>query len=83
MIEPDDLILEWLDLPYTPGGGTHTIQYTPGVYIVLESRMGQWPKYVGWFCVSDTELDNNAYKFCCHKDGLYLYRAKCDDYPEI
>lgn len=82
-MKPDDLILEWLDMPYNAGGGFHTIQYGNNVYIVLETRMGCRPKYIGWFCVSETEIDNNQYKFCCHKEGLYLYRAKSDDLPEI
>jgi len=81
-MEPDDLIFEWLDLPYESGRGFHTIKYGPNAYIVLEVKMGYRPKYLGWFAISDSLVDNNQYEFCRQKEGMYLYRCKADSYPE-
>jgi hypothetical protein len=79
---PDDLILEWLDFPYTPNSGFDVIEYTENVYIVLRTKVGYRPKYIGWFCVLKYALECEQYDFCCQREGLYLYRLKRDSLPE-
>lgn len=76
-----DLILGWLsrvepfDLETLAG---HEVIPYGQVYVVLAKKKAGRPEYVGWFAVTDHELNNPQFDFCERQGGKWLYRAKHD-----